>query len=169
MIFQCIISLDYRIINFGQNNYWASEKGFYKSSFVWTSLGEVIWGEFYFSFIGWGVGVSVVACTAIEIGVRISKACQYVTKSLVIWRVFKVVTEHFAFEFGEVCSVFVAKFLGLLWFFSLVNELKSLWDAGLILTSAKTRNSALFQQVYHQVEQWYEIISSTCRVEFHLV
>ena len=42
------------------------------------------------------------ACAIIDIDVLISEAYQYVTKSLVIWRVFKVVTEHFAFEFGEV-------------------------------------------------------------------
>ena len=46
MILQCIIGLDYGIINFGQFIYWASEKGFYKSSFVWASQGEAIWSEF---------------------------------------------------------------------------------------------------------------------------
>ena len=46
------------------------------------------------------------AYTAIKIGVPISKDYQYVTKSLVIWGVFKAVAEHFAFEVGEICSIF---------------------------------------------------------------
>ena len=70
------------------------------------SLGEAIWGEFYFSFISWGVRMGSNAYTAIKTGVLISKAYQYVTKSLVIWGVFKAVAEHFAFEVGEICSIF---------------------------------------------------------------
>ena len=84
------------------------------------------------------------ACAIIDTGILISEAYQYVTKSLVIWRIFKMISEHFAFEASEVCSVFVAKVLGFLWFFSFENELKVLCSAGLILTTAEARNFAAF-------------------------
>ena len=58
--------------------------------------------------------MSTGACAVIVICMLVSEAYQHVSESLVIWRVFKMVSEHFAFEVGEVCSVFVAKLLGFL-------------------------------------------------------